>query len=145
MRVESWSVSAGAVHFVVGVDKKLWVGSGLLKNCNSLFGAQGAVFGGKSFDCTDLVALSDDAEVVPPRWLAGDGFALWNWVAKCLACESDFSPSLTSCWASLKCCCILAVKFCCVFSMCTFPVLLHLTLQTVVEFLHMLLRSPSSS
>jgi len=32
------SVSTGTADFVVRVDKKLWVGSGLFKNCNSLFG-----------------------------------------------------------------------------------------------------------
>jgi len=58
---------------------------------------------------------------------------------KCLAYESDFSPSLTNFWTSLKCCYILALNFCCVFPMCAFPVLLHLTLLTAIEFLHMLL------
>jgi len=42
-------------------------------------------------------------QVVPPRCLTGEGFASWNWVAKCLACESDLWPSLTSFWTSLKC------------------------------------------
>jgi len=37
-------------------------------------------------------------QVVPPRWLTGEGFVSWNWVVKCLAYESDFSPSLTSFW-----------------------------------------------
>jgi len=54
-------VSDGAADFVVRVDEKLWVGSGLFENCNSLFGTQGAVFGSESFDCTDWVALPDDA------------------------------------------------------------------------------------
>jgi len=54
-------VSMGTADFVVGVDKNLWVGFGLLKNCNSLFGTQGAVLGGKTFDHTDWVALPDDA------------------------------------------------------------------------------------
>jgi len=78
-------------------------------------------------------------QVVPPRLLVGDGFVSQNWVAKCFAHESDFSPSLTSFWTSLKCCCILFLNFCCVFPMLTFPVLLPLALQTAVEFLHMLL------
>jgi len=34
-------------------------------------------------------------QVIPPRWLAGDGFVSWNSVAKCLVYESDFSPNLT--------------------------------------------------
>jgi len=59
--METWSVSAGKADFIVRVDRKLWVGSGLFKNCNSLFGTQGAVFGGKSFDYTDWVSLPDDA------------------------------------------------------------------------------------
>jgi len=78
-------------------------------------------------------------QVFPPRWLTGDRFASRNWVAKCLVHGSNFSPSLTSFWTSLKRCCILASNCCCVFSMHAFPVLLHLTLQTVVGFLHMLL------
>jgi len=39
------------VTFVVGVDEKMWDGSGLFENCNSLFRTQGAVFGSESFDC----------------------------------------------------------------------------------------------
>jgi len=35
-------------------------------------------------------------QVVPSRWLVGDGLVSQNWVAKCLAHESDFWPSLTS-------------------------------------------------
>jgi len=58
--MEMWSVSTGTVDFVVGVDKKLWVGSGLFENCNSFFGTQGAVFGSKGFDCTDGVVLPND-------------------------------------------------------------------------------------
>ena len=54
-------MSAGTVDFVVGVDKKLWIGSGLFENCNSFFGAQGAVFASKSFDYTDWIALPEDA------------------------------------------------------------------------------------
>jgi len=68
------SVCTDTVDFVVRVDKKLWVGSGLSKNCNSLFSTQCAVVGCKSFDCTDRVALSDDAagaQVVPPKQLNG--------------------------------------------------------------------------
>jgi len=53
MPMETWSVSTGTVDFVVRVDKKLWVGSGLFKNCNSLVSTQGAVFGSKSFDYTN--------------------------------------------------------------------------------------------
>jgi len=54
-------VSTGTADFVVGVDKKLWVGSGLFKNFKSFFGTQGSVFGSKSFDYTAWIALSDDA------------------------------------------------------------------------------------
>jgi len=54
-------VSTGTVDFVVGVDKKLWVGFGLFKNFESFFSTQGAVFGSKSFDYTDWIALPDDA------------------------------------------------------------------------------------
>ena len=61
MPVEMWSVSAGTADFVVGVDKKLWVGSALFENCKSLFSTQGTAFGSKSFDCTDWIALPDDA------------------------------------------------------------------------------------
>jgi len=69
--METWSVSTGTVDFVVGVDKKLWVGSGLFKNFKSFFGTQGAVFGSKSFDYTDWIALPDDA--------AGYSFTLVGW------------------------------------------------------------------
>jgi len=61
MHVETRSASAGTADFVVRVDKKLWVGSGLFKICNSLFGTQGTIFGSKCFDCTDWVALPNDA------------------------------------------------------------------------------------
>jgi len=64
-------VSTGTVDFVVGVDKKLWVGSGLFENFKSFFGTQGAVFGSKSFDYTDWIALPDDA--------AGCSFTLVVW------------------------------------------------------------------
>jgi len=47
------SVSTGTADFVVGVDKKLLVGSGLFKNCKSLFGTQSTVFGSGSFDHAD--------------------------------------------------------------------------------------------
>jgi len=71
MPMEMWSVSTGTVNFVVGVDKKLWVGSGLFKNFKSFFSTHGAVFGSKSFDCTDWIALPDDA--------AGHSFMLVGW------------------------------------------------------------------
>jgi len=45
MPMETWPVSTGTADFVVGVDKKLWVGSGLFTNFKSFFGTQGAVFG----------------------------------------------------------------------------------------------------
>jgi len=54
-------VSTETVDFVVRVDKKLRVGFGLFKNCNSLFGTHDAVFCRECFDCTDWVALQDDA------------------------------------------------------------------------------------
>jgi len=54
------------------------------ENCNSLFGTQGTVFGSKGFDYTDWVALPDDVAGYSSSWLAGDGFVLWNWTAKCL-------------------------------------------------------------
>jgi len=50
MPMEMWSVSTGTVDFIVRVDKKLWVGFELFKNCNSLFSTHDAVFGGKCFD-----------------------------------------------------------------------------------------------
>jgi len=68
-------VSTGTIDFVVRVDKKLWIGSGLFKKCNSLFtSTQGAVFGDKCFDYTDWVALPDDA--------AGYSLTLvdWGWI-----------------------------------------------------------------
>jgi len=45
-----------------------------LKNCNSFFGTQRTVFGSKSFDCTDGVALPDD--------VAGYSSTLvdWGWI-----------------------------------------------------------------
>ena len=64
-------MSTGTVDFVVGVDKKLWVGSGLFKNFKSFFGTQGAVFGSNSFDYTDWIALPDDA--------AGYSSTLFGW------------------------------------------------------------------
>ena len=67
MPVETWSVSAGTADFVVGVDKKLWVGSGLFKNCGSFFSTQGAVFGNESFDHTNWLPCQMMLQVVPPR------------------------------------------------------------------------------
>jgi len=64
-------VSTGTVDFIVGVDKELWVGSGLFKNFKSFFSTQGAVFGSKFFDYTDWIAMSDDA--------AGYSFTLVGW------------------------------------------------------------------
>jgi len=60
MPMEMWSVSTGTVDFVVGVDKKLWVGSGLFKNSKSLFGTHGTVLGSESFDYTNWIASPDD-------------------------------------------------------------------------------------
>jgi len=67
-------VSTSTVDFIVRVDKKLWVGSGLFKNWNSLFSTQGAVFGSEPFDHTDWVVLPDDA--------AGcfSTFVDWGWI-----------------------------------------------------------------
>ena len=67
-------MSAGSVDFVVRVNKKVWVGSGLFKSCNSFFSTQGAIFGSKSFDYTDWIALPDDAAcysstLVDWRWI----------------------------------------------------------------------------
>ena len=43
-------MSAGTANFIVGDDKKLWVGSGLFKNSKSLFSPQGTVFGSVETD-----------------------------------------------------------------------------------------------
>jgi len=59
--MKTWFMPVGTIDFIVGVDKKLWVGSGLFENCNSFFSTQGTVFGSKCFDHTaDWFALSDD-------------------------------------------------------------------------------------
>jgi len=58
-------VSTCTTDFVVGVDKKSWIGSGLFKNCKSFFGTHGAVFVSKSFDHTDWIALPDGASGHP--------------------------------------------------------------------------------
>jgi len=60
-------------------------------------------------------------QVVPSHWLVGEGLVSWNWVAKCLAWESDFSPSLTSFWTSSKCCCILFLELLLCVSYVHFP------------------------
>jgi len=60
MPMETWSVSTGTADFIVGVDKKLWVGSGSFKNSKSLFRTQRTVFGSESFDYTNWIALPDD-------------------------------------------------------------------------------------
>jgi len=102
MPMETGSVSADTTDFVVGVDKKLWVGSGLFKNCNSLFCTQGADFGTAANILTARIGRPClmTLQVVPPCWLIGDGFVSWNWVAKCSAHESEFLPSLTSFWTA---------------------------------------------
>jgi len=71
MPLETQSASTCTAHFVVEVNKKLWVGSGLFKNCNFLFGTRSTVFGSESFDHTDQIALRDDA--------AGCSHALVGW------------------------------------------------------------------
>jgi len=55
-------------------------------------------------DLTGLIGLPCQMmlQVIPPRWLVGDRLASQKWVAKCLAHKSDFLPSLTSFWTSLK-------------------------------------------
>jgi len=128
--MEMWSPSksTGTTDFIVRVDKKLWVGSWLFKNCNSLLGTQRAVFGGKSFDHTDGIALPDDA--------AGYSSTLVDWGRICimeLSCKRFcawiwFLAKFDKFWTSLKCYCILALNFCWVFPACAFPVLLHLIL-----------------
>ena len=68
--------------FVVADEKNLCVGSELFENCDSLFGTQNTVFGGKSFDYTDLVALSDDAAD------HSSTFVDWRWTCVMeLGCE----------------------------------------------------------
>jgi len=54
-------VSTCTMHFIVRVDKKLWVGFGLFEHCHSFFSTHGAVFGSKCFDYTDRFALPNDA------------------------------------------------------------------------------------
>jgi len=66
--IETGSVSTCTADFIVRVDKQLWVGSGLFTNCNSFFSTEGIVLGSECFDCTDGVALQDNA--------AGDSFTL---------------------------------------------------------------------
>jgi len=66
--VETWSVSTGTADFVVGVDKKLCVGSALFENCKSVFGTQGAAFGSKR------IALPDDAAG------CSSTFVGWGWI-----------------------------------------------------------------
>ena len=67
--METWSLSAGTIDFVIWVDETLWVESGLFENCNSLFGRQGAVFGSKSCGYTDWVALPDSSMLVDWGWI----------------------------------------------------------------------------
>jgi len=66
-------VSTDTVDFIVRVDKKLRAGSGLFKNCKSLLSTHGAVFGSKSFDYTDWIALPDDAAAGYSSTLVGWG------------------------------------------------------------------------
>ena len=68
MSVELWHVFTCAADFIVGVDKTLWIGSGLFQKCGSFFCTQPTVFGDKFFDHTDRVALSDG--------VVGDSFML---------------------------------------------------------------------
>jgi len=138
--VETWSVSTDTVDFVIRVDKKLWVDSGLFKNCNCILSLAHKAQFLVAKVLTTLIGLPCQMmlQIVPSCWLNGDRFASWNWVAKRLAHESDFSPSLTSFGTSLKCCCIPALNFCCVFPVHNFPVSLNLTLWTAVEFLRIL-------
>ena len=70
--MELGMVSAGTVDFIVGIDKKLWIGFVLFEDCYSFFGTQGAVFSCKGFGYTDWIALPDDA--------AGYPFSLVGWI-----------------------------------------------------------------
>jgi len=88
MPMETWSVSTHPIHFVVRVEKKLWVGFGLFKNCDSFFSTQSTVFGVNFFEHTDCVALPDDVE--------GDSFTLVGWGRDCIleSCCKMFSMSV---------------------------------------------------
>jgi len=90
MPMEIGSVSTGMVDFVVRADKKVWFGSGLFKNWYSLFSTLGALQFLVTNVLTTLVARGLPCQVMlqvlPPRWLTGEGFVSWNCVAKCLAC-----------------------------------------------------------
>jgi len=121
-------VSTGTIDFVVRVDNKLWVGSGLFKNCKSLFSTQGTVLGSKSFDYTDWIALPDDAAGYSSTLVGLGWIGLIELGCKMFGVRVRFLSELTSFWTSLKCCCILFLTLCCVFPVYTFPVLLHLTL-----------------
>jgi len=83
-------------------------------------------------------------QVIPSHWLVRDRFVSFDCVSKWLVDESDFLPSLTSFGTSMKWCTIL-LNFCWVFPMHAFPVLLHLTLWTAVEFLYMSLQPQMSA
>jgi len=74
-------------RLVVRVDKKLWVGSWLFENCNSLFGTQGTFFGVKCFDCTHGVALPDDAAGCSPTLVD------WGWI-----CVMELSCKVFGAW-----------------------------------------------
>ena len=142
--VQTWFVFTIIADFFVGVDKKLLVGSGMFENSSSLLSTQGLAFGRESFDCADSVALSDDPTGCPPRMLTGDGFVSSNHHQ--IELQSVWRLNLISCqvWQAFglhwSFCCIPALNFCCAFPVHTFPVLLHLIVWTVVEFLHMLLQ-----
>jgi len=71
-------VPAGAADFVDRVDEKLWVGSGLFQNRNSLFSTHGAVFGGKGVNCADWIALSNGAAGHSSTMVVGDKLVSQN-------------------------------------------------------------------
>jgi len=69
-------MSTCTIDFVIRAVKKLQVGFGFFKNCYYIFSTQGAFFGSKCFDNTHGVQLPCQMklQVIPPRWLAGEGF-----------------------------------------------------------------------
>ena len=113
--VELAHMHADTADFIVGVDKKLQIGSRLFEDCVFLFVKLVNVL---------IAPMELPCLVMHSRFVVRQGFESGNCHAKHLSCKSDFSPSMSILLASLKCRFIIALDFCQVFSVHTFPVLL---------------------
>jgi len=118
MPVETWSVSTGTADFLVGVEKKLWVGFEPFKNFKSLFSTHGAVLGSESFDRTDWIALRDDAARCSSTLVGWRGIGVTELSCKMFGARVRFLAKFDWLLDFIEVLLHSFLNFCCVFPMC---------------------------